>query len=427
MMNYDHLGKTATETSVNWDIDLLNSSNGYDERNSTTNNSSSSRGSGIISKNPLEMDAYNFWFHCGCCAVGLPLNFFIAFGLCDRKKKLYEKPRNILLLALVVCNILTLLMAIDEIVYYFWPDESVCRLFVTVIEMPYILFFFNLLLSLVDRYVAMARPVWHHNNVTVPFVSFWLVVLNASLALAVNWVYVTGAAELQCQIEMSQAKTLDATLLVLCVSCIVFTVVDYVETRTLLPVADDSSRNSSRRVSSRRSSGLSVPTLSNRVATAEREGDEDVELSELNNPPPPQQPAQTTTRMSVHMASASINRLEKEATRTFIAAVVGLLLLPCPLLIFTFTHLICMLLHPQGDQCDDIIWLAPYFKELVTLHALIHPIVVVLRNKDLKSSSSSNSSTSGGGGGPITPSHHHHNPHPPVAVAASNSSQNHIV
>ena len=421
MMDYDHMGRTATETSVNWEIDLLNSSNkiGDDEGNSMTNNSS--RGSGIISKNPLEMDAYNFWFHCGCCAVGLPLNFYIAFGLCDRKKKLYEKPRNILLLSLVVCNILTLLMAIDEIVYYFWPDESVCRLFVTVIELPYILFFFNLLLSLVDRYVAMARPVWHHSNVTVPFVSFWLVVLNASLALAVNWVYVTGAAELRCQIEMSQAKTLDATLLVLCVSCIVFTVVDYVETRTLLPIAPH-------RQSSCNSATIAVPTLSSSVLHRDGDG----AMAHHFNPPPPvvNEPTaaapEATATMGVHMNVGTLQRMETEATRTLMAGIIALVLLPCPLLIFTFTHLICMLLHPQGDQCDDIIWLAPYFKELVTLHALIHPIVVVLRNKDLKSSSSSNSSTSGGAA-PITPSHHHHHPHPPAAVAASNSSQNHIV
>jgi len=389
--NYDHIG--TNKKLFNLDVNYYDSNSNMNltiDLNNATSNSSI-----IISKNPLEMDVYNFWFHCFCCTIGLPLNLFIALGICDRKKKLYEKPRNILLLSLIVCNILTLLMAIDEIVYYFWPDESVCRLFVTVIELPYILFFFNLLLSLVDRYVAMARPVWHHNNVTVSFVSFWIVVLNAALALAVNWVYISGSAQLRCQIEMSQAKTLDATLLVLCVSCIVFTIVDYVETRTLLPVAEDS-RNSSRRLSSRRSSGLSVPTVSNRVDTTERQSG-DLETFELHNVPIPSLPPPPVraepTRMSVHMASASINRLEKEATRTFITAVVGLLLLPCPLLIFTFTHLVCMLVHPEGDQCDDIIWLAPYFKELITLHALIHPIVVILRNKELMDTSNSNNSS----------------------------------
>ena len=130
LINWSHVGY-LDNSNMNWTIDL---------NNATSNRSS-------ISKNPLEMDVYNFWFHCFCCTIGLPLNLFIALGICDRKKKLYEKPRNILLLSLIVCNILTLLMAIDEIVYYFWPDESVCRLFVTVIELPYILFFFNLLHS----------------------------------------------------------------------------------------------------------------------------------------------------------------------------------------------------------------------------------------------------------------------------------------
>ena len=92
--------------------------------------------------------------------------------------------------------------------------------------------------------------------------------------------------------------------------------------------------------------------------------------------------------MSVHMANEGITRLENEAMRTFITSVAGLVFLPCPLLIYTFSHLICMFLNPEGDQCDNIIWLAPYFKELVTLHAIVHPIIVILRNKELIISSS---------------------------------------
>ena len=311
--------------------------------------------------NPLEMNVYNFSFHCVCCLIGLPLNFYIVIRIIGQK--LYEKPRNILLLAMVICNILTLLMSIDDIVYFFYPNESLCRLFVTVIELPYILFFFNLLLSLIDRFVAMVKPMWHHQNVTVPLVIFWIVVLNAALALALNWVYISGMAELKCQIQTSHATTADSVLLVLCVSCIVFTIVDYVETRNLLPSSTAPSRQSSRH------STIAVPTISNDV-------DAVVEADHRH-------------QMSVHMANEGISRLETEAMRTFISSVTGLVLLPCPLLAFTFSHLICMFLYPEGDQCDNIIWLAPYFKELVTLHAIIHPLIVILRNKELIAVSSS--------------------------------------
>ena len=320
--------------------------------------------------NPLEMDVYNFSFHCVCCLIGLPLNFYIVIRIIGQK--LYEKPRNILLLAMVICNILTLLMSIDDIVYFFYPNESLCRLFVTVIELPYILFFFNLLLSLIDRFVAMVKPMWHHQNVTVPLVIFWIVVLNAALALALNWVYISGMAELKCQIQTSHATTADSVLLVLCVSCIIFTIVDYVETRTLLPSTP--SRQSSR------SSTITVPPSTNRSGS--------IEMANVNPfaPPPPVAAGESST-MGVHMNIATLQRMETEATKTLMAGITALILLPCPLLVFTFSHLICMFLYPEGNQCNNIIWLAPYFKELVTLHALVHPIIIVLRNKQFMSPS----------------------------------------
>jgi hypothetical protein len=153
--------------------------------------------------------------------------------------------------------------------------------------------------------------VWHHNNVIVSFVSFWIVVLNAALALAVNWpVYISGLAQLRCQIEMSQVKTLDATLLVLCVSCIVFTIVDYVETRTLLPAAPH-------RQSSRNSGTIAVPTFSSIAGGGSAEGDT-IEMN-LSTPRPLAviEPTVAMT-MGVHMNVATLQRMETEATRTLI-------------------------------------------------------------------------------------------------------------
>ena len=97
------------------------------------------------------------------------------------------------------------------------------------------------------------------------------------------------------------------------------------------------------------------------------------------------------------MGSAALSRMENEATRTCVFGVLRLLLLPCPLLAFTFSHLICTQLLYPGDesgneqqQCQNILKWAPYFKELITFHAVVHPSVFLLRSNDFFSDDSIN-------------------------------------
>jgi hypothetical protein len=102
----------------------------------------------------------------------------------------------------------------------------------------------------------------------------------------------------------------------------------------------------------------------------------------------------TEERLNIHIGSAALSRMEKEATRTCVFGVLRLLLLPCPLLAFTFSHLICtQLIYPEGNehqQCQNILKWAPYFKELITFHALVHPSVFLLRSNDFFSDDSIN-------------------------------------
>lgn len=305
--------------------------------------------------NPLEMDIFTLVIHCTCSIVGLPLNTFIAAKiLCSNRLK--SKPKYIFLFTLVLCNIFTLVTAVDEIVYFFYPNESVCRFFISINELPYCLFFFNLLLALIDRYVAMDDPIWHHQKVTIRFVIFWIGVLNAVLALALNWAYISGVAQLSCRIDRNHANTLDATLLVLCVSCITFKIIDYVKTKKLLPGGTTSI----------------VVTLPNRSSSANGQQIEMVHIVSTNE-----------QRLNIHIGSAALSRLQNQATRTCMVGVIRLLLLPCPLLAFTFSHLICTtLVYPGSNQCDDITRLSPYFKELITFHAVVHPVVFLLRSND---------------------------------------------
>ena len=132
---------------------------------------------GSSAMDPVQLNFITFIFNCICFTIGFPLNCFMtATILC--KKRLLKKGKNIFQLALLLCNFLTLSMTLIKIVYYKWPSEELCLIFVALASLPYTAFFFNLLLLLIDRYVSISHALWHHRKVTARFVLFWLILLN---------------------------------------------------------------------------------------------------------------------------------------------------------------------------------------------------------------------------------------------------------
>ena len=158
------------------------------------------------------------------------------------------------------------------------------------------------------------------------------------MALGVNWIYIGGFVELQCAFQLTHAVTLCSVLVVLYVPCIVLNILIYIKTKESLP-------RQQLAVSGRRAAAAT---------------------------------------MSVHVNSNTLHRMELEASRVFITGVTPLLLLPCPLIGFTVFHLICLALNSTGGsgQCNNSVWMAPYFKQLVTLHAVVHPLIYLCRSKE---------------------------------------------
>ena len=308
--------------------------------------------------NPIDLNIVTLITHIICCFVGLVLNLIIACEIL-RKRRLNSKPRNIFQLNLVLCNIFTTFTATVEIVYYFWPDDQVCLVFTAIVGVSYVAFFLNLLLSLIDRYLAISQPLWHRGKVTVSWVIFCQLFLTILFALIMKWIYVGGVAQVRCEIPVVAMVTFQVTILVLFISCVIVRIVVYSKTKRFIPRRSVSSSSSSR-VSSSKSA-----RINNRQQ-------QHVELIEMNR---------ATDGLTVHVNDDSVAQLELEATRAFIANVTVLLLLPCPLLIFSFSYLICIPIYGT-EQCDNIIWLLPYFKELILFHAAVHPAMILWRNKE---------------------------------------------
>ena len=309
---------------------------------------------GTSAMSPIDLNFNTLISHSVCCSIGLPLNLIIVYFIIGQRRLNRSKPRNMFQLNLVMCNILTLFTAIIEILYYFFSlvdskhQHEMCLLFTSIVGLSYVAFFLNLLLSLIDRYVAISDPLWHRANVTIPLVLFCQISLTILFSLIVKWPYLSGLVNVECEIPLVALVTFQVTILVLFVSCVIARVVVYKKTKRYLL------RRSIRRVST----AVVSSTRRRRCQLIEME---------------------TASRgLSVHLNESSVGGLELEATRSFITNVTVLLLLPCPLLVFSFSYLMCDII-PFYCECpvDSMIWLLPYFKELVLFHATLHPALLI--------------------------------------------------
>jgi hypothetical protein len=91
--------------------------------------------------------------------------------------------------------------------------------------------------------------------------------------------------------------------------------------------------------------------------------------------------------MGIHLNRESLDRLEKETTKTFLFGIIPILLLSLPWLSFAIFYHICIPLY-GGGYCKNYTWLIPYFKALMTCHAFVHPAANLCRNEELSSPAS---------------------------------------
>jgi dopamine receptor D1 len=108
------------------------------------NNSSSYQEEVVLTENgevynPIEIGITSFIIKIVCCSVGIPLNISIAVNL-TRLRRLHRKPRNFFLLGIVL---------------------SYLSFFI------FIFIIVNMLLALIDRYLAINHPLLHREKMTV--------------------------------------------------------------------------------------------------------------------------------------------------------------------------------------------------------------------------------------------------------------------
>ena len=323
-------------------------------------------------KNPIERNAIFIIVELILSIVGILMNIFIACIIIF-SKPLRTKPRNIFLLGLILSNLSAFVPVFMEFSYFISPNHKLCQVYVAIVGLPYVLFLTNLLLALIDRYVAIVHPLWHMDKVTVRFAFFSQLGASIFISVIYKFAYIAQFIPLNCEMQLIQFRIVGVISLILFSSCIVAQTIVYRRTKEIIK------NNKKRRgAAARGTRGISIFPVVVFNLVAQQVITQTITASNV------EAESASAPELSVHISDSTINRLEAEATTTLIASVTSLSLVSGPIILFTFVTFICRI-YFENQVCSSISWLAPYVKGLVLLHVVHHPIIYFLRSSELSS------------------------------------------
>lgn len=329
-------------------------------------------------QNPIHLNPVILVIHLACCFIGIPLNGFVACTI-TYQRRLRRKPRNIFLLGLILSNLYAFLPPFIELVYFHFPSMTLCRAYVAVVGLPYVTFLINIFLALIDRYTALSYPLWHRRKLTVRYVIVCQIVCTLVISIIYKFPYVTQILPLECEVKFLQVKLISMSLLVLLTICVIAQVVVYKKTRDIVRQASLSvncpERNKNCPTSFRQARAIAQTAIN----TSASEDQVEVAAQQMARNSSSATANDRSIDMSVHVGNNRLGRLEVEASRTLTAGVLSLFIMTGPFIAFTITMLTCRVC---GLNCQHIGWLAPYFKELVVIHAIYNPIMYLIRSKE---------------------------------------------
>ena len=325
-------------------------------------------------QHPIEINVVVMTVELICSVVGIPINFVISCVIICTKR-LRNKPRNIFLLGLVFSNLLTFVSVFMEFSYLISPSQELCQVYFATAGIPYVLFLTNMLLALACRYVAIVRPLWHKEKITVRLAVFSQLGASIFISVIYKFGYIAQLLPLNCELQLIQLKIIASILLILFSSCIVLQIIVYCRTRKILRKCGRGKRRRAETKETLVSANFPVLVF-NLVAQ-----------QVITQPIPAnyvRESASNPEILEVHISDSYINRLEIEATTTLISSVTSLSIVTGPVILLPFAALICQN-YFENPVCSYIfLFLAPYvIKTLVTLHAVYHPTFYFLRSSEL--------------------------------------------
>ncbi len=142
-----------------------------------------------------------------------------------------KKPRNIIFLGASVSAVFTLLTIFVEFLAYHLQSVFFCKIFGLTTKVAYSCLLYNLALALLDRYLAIVRPLFHRKAVTVKNVLIIQTIGAGVIFFLFKWPYVFGVVPLQCDFVLIEGKIIAVTNAMLISLIVILNVVVYVKTK----------------------------------------------------------------------------------------------------------------------------------------------------------------------------------------------------
>ena len=294
--------------------------------------------------NPINVNTVSVIIKCLFCSIGIPLNVSIAATII-RLRRLRCSPRNVFLLGITLSYLSFSIPPAIELIYWgMYPIESVCHAYVAVAAVPQGLLVVNMLLALIDRYLAINHPMFHRRKMTTRFAGCLIITSSATIVFLMKFVYIAQLDTIRCEILLVQVNINFVTITALFASCIVLNIIIHRKTKTLL--------------------------RESRTLKATKD-DRDVSNDDI-----------AVTPMSIHADREKVGEMEMEAARTLMIGLASLCAMPCLALIFNATSFACRLIYGQL-ACAKLLNIIPFIKEFSLTPAIYGPVIFLARNKEL--------------------------------------------
>lgn len=194
-------------------------------------------------KHPMEINEPFAWVLGTICIVGLLVHLeIITHIFYDKTMRL--KSKYLIQLAIAFSD-LFIIFAVTVVILHFvyGPNETVCHIFVVFfLSISYNCFFLNYFLSVIECFVAITFPLWHHVYVTPQLVGHCLIGLNLTMILSMEWPFISGLLPVRCALQPIHGLIINgisSVLFLLCFNlcCIDFGITLFHLRRTHLPIA----------------------------------------------------------------------------------------------------------------------------------------------------------------------------------------------
>jgi hypothetical protein len=344
------------------------------------NNSSSNRDEIVLTQsgdifNPVQIDTLLTVLNFSCCLIGIPLNLSIAVTII-RLRRLHRKPRNIFLLGIIFSNLSFFVPAVIKLIYSsFYSSESLCQIYVALVGVPQGLLSLNMLLALIDRYVAINHPLLHRKKMTVRLASVIVLLSSTLIVFLLKFIYIFDLAPLRCEVWLVHAKKILIILAIMFASSVTLNFIVYRQTKNHL--------SESQCYAPSTNDDFQIQNV-NIIFDVDGNVIDSLELVAVGNDNNgvPNDYTIPMTPMSIHVNREKLGQMEMEATRTLIIGVTSLTVTALPPTIFVSIFLACRLM--SQSNCSQMNWMAPYMIELGLVNIVCSPLIFLLRNKELK-------------------------------------------